>query len=199
VTYPPGVTEESFLAALDHCRALLARDFAFAYYDRDDIAQEMFLMAAEALPRYDTSRPLPNFLHAHLVNRLKNLRRDKFQRADSPCRLCYEGRHREHAGGRQCAPHLAWRKRNSAKANLASPSRLDCARTEHEAALKHAPRAVDEADHAEAAERLNALLPPELRATFLRLKAGQRVGKADRDRVRAALAHLLPAADEGPE
>jgi DNA-directed RNA polymerase specialized sigma24 family protein len=191
VTYPPGVTEEQFLESLAHCQRLLAKDFAFAYYDGDDIAQEMVLLAHEGLARYDPARPLTPVLHAHLSNRLTNLRRDKFQRSDSPCRLCYDHRQAEHDNGRVCAAHRKWKRRNSAKANLASPGRIDGACDDREPALRTQSEVLAAAAFNELSALIDAGLPAALRADYLRLLAGERVGAAAKARVAAAVRLVL--------
>jgi len=54
---------------------------AFAYYERDDVYQEVWGMCLEALGRYDISvGPIENFLVRHVSNRLKNLKRDMYFR-----------------------------------------------------------------------------------------------------------------------
>ena len=56
----------------------------FAYYDNDDITQEVWCMCLEALDNYDSSvAPLENFLRTHVSNRMKNLKRDKYFRPGS--------------------------------------------------------------------------------------------------------------------
>lgn len=52
--------------------------YTFLGYEIDDIKQEAFIICMDALDRYDTSRPLENFLSVHLSNRLKNFVRDNF-------------------------------------------------------------------------------------------------------------------------
>ena len=59
------------------------RNSAFAYYRPEDIEQEVWILALEALPRYIPSAgELENFLNNHVTNRLKNLKRDKYYRPD---------------------------------------------------------------------------------------------------------------------
>ena len=60
----------------------LAPKFVFASYEVDDIEQEAFLMGVEALERYDSNKPLENFMYAHINNRLKNFKRDNYYRFD---------------------------------------------------------------------------------------------------------------------
>lgn len=57
---------------------------AFAYYENNDIYQEVWCMCLEALDRYDpTIGPLENYLVRHVSNRIKNLKRDKYFRPGS--------------------------------------------------------------------------------------------------------------------
>jgi len=57
---------------------------AFAYYERDDVFQEVWCMCLEALGRYDSEiGPVENYLVRHVTNRLKNLKRDKYFRPGS--------------------------------------------------------------------------------------------------------------------
>lgn len=54
---------------------------AFAYYETQDVYQEVWCMCLEALDRYDsTIGPIENYLVRHVTNRLKNLKRDKYFR-----------------------------------------------------------------------------------------------------------------------
>lgn len=54
--------------------------YKFGYYELDDIKQEAYIMALEAMEKYDGLRPLENFISKHLSNRLKTLKRDKYFR-----------------------------------------------------------------------------------------------------------------------
>lgn len=60
----------------------LAPKFIFAYWNLEDITQEAILMGMDALSRWDGNRPLENFIHIHIRNRLNTLRRDKYYRAE---------------------------------------------------------------------------------------------------------------------
>ncbi len=57
---------------------------SFAYYENQDIYQEVWCMCLEALGRYDpTIGPIENYLVSHVTNRLKNLKRDRYFRPGS--------------------------------------------------------------------------------------------------------------------
>lgn len=62
----------------------IAPKYTFGFYELDDIKQEAFVICMEAMERYDTSRPLENFISRVLSNGLKNLVRDKYFRNSSP-------------------------------------------------------------------------------------------------------------------
>jgi ribosomal protein S18 len=56
---------------------------SFAYYTPEDIYQEIWFLCLEALNRYNKDfGELENFLNAHVSNRIKNLKRDKYFRID---------------------------------------------------------------------------------------------------------------------
>ncbi len=56
----------------------------FAYYESDDIHQEIWCMCLDAMGRYKPSTgPIENFLVTHITNRLKNLKRDNYFRPGS--------------------------------------------------------------------------------------------------------------------
>lgn len=57
---------------------------SFAYYERQDVSQEVWCMCLEALGRYNPDiGPIENYLVRHVSNRLKNLKRDKYFRPGS--------------------------------------------------------------------------------------------------------------------
>ncbi len=57
---------------------------SFAYYEKQDVYQEIWCMCLEAMDRYDpTIGPIENYLVRHVTNRLKNLKRDKYFRPGS--------------------------------------------------------------------------------------------------------------------
>ena len=69
---PKNLSEQQVLDTISKVARKLAPKYVFASYDVDDIQQEAFLMGVEALDRYDTDKPLENFLYTHINNRLKN-------------------------------------------------------------------------------------------------------------------------------
>ena len=53
----------------------------FAYYENQDVYQEIWCMCLESMGRYDPEiGPIENYLVRHVTNRIKNLKRDKYFR-----------------------------------------------------------------------------------------------------------------------
>lgn len=75
---PKNMTEEQVLSQITLVVDRISPKYTFNGYDVNDIKQEAFIMCIEALDRYDSKRPLENFLSVHLSNRLKNFVRDNF-------------------------------------------------------------------------------------------------------------------------
>lgn len=73
---PDNLNEEEILEIIDKIINKISHKYTFQGYDIDDIKQESFIICLDALDRYDSSRPLENFLSVHLSNRLKNFIRD---------------------------------------------------------------------------------------------------------------------------
>lgn len=73
---PSGMTSDQVIRQIEKVVKRIAPKYTFYGYTVDDISQESFIICMEALPRYDATRPLENFLSVHLSNRLKNFVRD---------------------------------------------------------------------------------------------------------------------------
>lgn len=73
---PSGMTADQVVRQIEKVVRRIAPKYTFYGYTVEDISQESFIICMEALPRYDATRPLENFLSVHLSNRLKNFIRD---------------------------------------------------------------------------------------------------------------------------
>lgn len=186
--YPHGLTEKQVMTAMDKAIALLATTFMFGYYDSDDIRQEAYIFGLEALPRYDPSRPLENFLYTHIRNRLINFKRDKYHRTDSPCKICSE--HGRHPDGSVCQKYISWKRRNSSKQNLMRPQ--DIQNTDDtEKSMRLNQSVVDDANIAECLELIDNNLDVELRSTYIRMKNGEPVPKAKRFKIEESIKEII--------
>ena len=79
---PNNMTEEQVMKTIMLVVNRTASKYTFYGYDSDDIKQEAFIICMDALNRYDSKRPLENFLAVHLSNRLKNFVRDNHYMKD---------------------------------------------------------------------------------------------------------------------
>jgi len=80
---PKGMTEQEVIETITKVADRQAAKFRFGYYEVEDMRQEAFIIAMDALDRYDEKRPLENFLAVHVNNRLKNFKRDNFYRMNN--------------------------------------------------------------------------------------------------------------------
>lgn len=122
----------------------LAPKYVFDCYDREDIEQEAVLMGIDALSRYDTSRPLENFLYTHISNRLKNFKRDNYFRVN---------------------PNGEPEKIQQNKKNILDAGSLNEGSVFFESNLD------DSIDNKETIEKINRKLPAAYRKDYLRLCA----------------------------
>ena len=95
---PPNMTEEEVIIQINKVIDRISPKYTFYGYEVNDIKQESFIICIDALERYDSNRPLENFLAVHLSNRLKNFVRDNYsfsnnnekRKISSPMQLAYE-------------------------------------------------------------------------------------------------------------
>ena len=172
--------EKSIVAILTEIAQTLSYRHTFAYWNQDDIRQEVYCLGIGILEKdggtFDLSRPLPQYLSHSIRNRLLNLKRDRFLRIEPPCACCDIHDHPKHG----CVHFEKWRKRNFAKMALAAPgadSLVESFQSEGEAlALVR-----------EIEEFVASTFPPKLRSDFHRLKAGVGLPPARRNSVRRAI------------
>lgn len=189
---PPGMTEQEVVAAVERVLDALAHKLPFGYHTADDIRQQGWLLALEALAsgKYDPGRPLANFLYRHVKNRLLNLKRKQQKRAEVPCARCARS---DYCGsdGAPCRRHTAWEKNNKVKANLMHPVDLDGLAAEQECAARTQSEAAAAAELTEMERALDEGIPVELRSTYLRMRAGLTVPRDKRAAVEAACRSIL--------
>jgi DNA-directed RNA polymerase specialized sigma subunit len=73
---PDGMTQDETMITIERVINRVAPKYVTYGYTVDDMKQEAYIMCMEALPRYDNTRPLENFLSVHVSNRMKNFLRD---------------------------------------------------------------------------------------------------------------------------
>lgn len=122
--YPSGITEENFLQVVNIISNGMKESYSFGYYDPADIAQECYVFAIDALPKYDTNKgSLYTFLSVHIKRRLLNLRRNKLARPQLPCLDCQACETEEER--LRCQKYLKYKKRNDRKRSLMESAELN--------------------------------------------------------------------------
>jgi DNA-directed RNA polymerase specialized sigma24 family protein len=79
---PEGMSETEVISIIMKVSKRLAPRYVFSGYEIEDIEQEAFLLGISGLKNFDPSRPLENFMHTHINNRLKTFKRDNYFRLD---------------------------------------------------------------------------------------------------------------------
>lgn len=196
---PEGKTEGEVLASIEKCVSILARSFAFGYYTPEDMMQEARLFCIECLPKFDPARNLDAFLYSAVKHRLINIHRNKFKRADSPCKICHRS---ESSGGNRppctgtgsfCDRYLDWKQRNSSKAKLVNPSNIEHVTDEQAERLGFCCNSEAEAacEIKETLELVDLHLPAELRSAYLKMRDGVAVPKETARAVTHAVQEIL--------
>lgn len=110
----------------------LARIYKFGYHEVEDFVQDSYIIAISSIDKYDSKRPLVNFLSIHLRNRFNNFKRDKFQRISKPCEKCPLGAWIKNGDlckiyeiKEDCSLYYKWVMTNSAKKNLMQPTYIE--------------------------------------------------------------------------
>lgn len=140
---PPGMSDDEVTAMILKVAHKLAPKYVFASYTIEDIEQEAFIIALDALTRYDEDKPLENFLYTHVSNRLKNFKRDNYYRQD-------------HGTAQQIQDR---------KKNLHEPLDIDCLYS-----VSSKDNTVTDAHIREVTELIDKKLPSNLRRDYLKLR-----------------------------
>lgn len=204
---PPNMTEEEVLEAIEICARGLASRFRFGYHTIEDMQQEARVLALEGLETYDPSRgKLRTFLWCHVHNRLYNNKRDNFQRPDKPCHDCplraYDPHLQESRSGctaysdlMECEWYNSWLRRNSNKRNIMSPIGIDNVRDENENSMKYHDKLADEIDLSIVIDAVDKDIPLSLRKSWIRLKTGIRLPKAEQEKLIEAILDIMEIED----
>lgn len=156
-------TDQEILTIITEVATKLAPKYVFGYFSVEDIRQEAIMMGYEALPRYDTSRPLHNFLYVHISNRLKTFKRDNF--------------YRQNAGNAESM--------QQAKKNIMNPVSIENVDFSSE------PDFIEDIYINEIRERINKNLPAKLRKDYLRVCAGAKISKNAKQKLVEAIREIF--------
>tara|TARA_R100000008_G_C3550801_1_gene150291 strand:- start:428 stop:955 length:528 start_codon:yes stop_codon:yes gene_type:complete len=159
------MTEKEVTETISRVADRYAYKFQFGFYTPDDIRQEAFIIAMEALDRYDESRPLENFLAVHVKNRLNNFKRDKYYRQQKEDQAKKNEIH------------------NNAKKFLMDPIDISSVRDEHEDNMRLDDDFVTNVEDKELFDLVDANLDVGFRGDYLRILHGVYVPKPRREQI----------------
>lgn len=188
------ITDEQ-LKTIQKVATILARKHTFGYYTEEDIRQEAIVIGIEGMKDYQEGRPLENFLWTHISNRLINLRRDKFVRAQKPCVTCPLYAHAtfsctkyEHMD--DCSLYSNWQKRNVAKSALASSFGFGEEEPENQSSYEF------DLETKEIYDIIDKKMPIEYRENWIRLTNNLKLPKAKRDELILIIKDIIGEQDE---
>ena len=146
--------------------------------------QQAAIFAIEGLEKYDSSKPLENFLWTHLRNRLFNFKRDNFKRPDKPCLNCplydkdyavSDNQCSKYSQVLDCSLYKKWYIRNSSKQNIMKPTSL-----ENEKVVSSGAGSIfGDISNSELLNKIEKELRGEYREIYLKIKHGTKVNRAD--------------------
>lgn len=169
---PNGMTQEEVLEIINKICDRYAYKFKFGYFEPEDIRQEAFIIALDALDRYEEGRPLENFLAVHVKNRLNNFKRDKY--------------YRQNKNNDDKQERL-----NNSKKFLMEPLDISNIRDEAEKNMRLNDNFIDEIANQELLEIIDEHLDTALRADYLRVRHGAYVPKPRREQISSEVRKIL--------
>jgi DNA-directed RNA polymerase specialized sigma24 family protein len=166
------MTQNEVLEIINKICDRYAYKFKFGYFEPEDIRQEAFIIALDALDRYEEGRPLENFLAVHVKNRLNNFKRDKYYRQN------------KNNDGKQ-------ERLNNSKKFLMEPLDISNIRDEAEKNMRLSDGFIDEIANQELLEIIDEHLDTSLRADYLRVRHGAYVPKPRREQISSEVRKIL--------
>ena len=159
------MTEEEVIQVITKVVDRQAAKFRFGFYDAEDMRQEGFIIAMDALDRYDEKRPLENFLAVHVNNRLKNFKRDNFYRINN--------------------------EKHESKKLLMYPIDISRVRDEKESNMNTSDEFVQGVETAELFSLIDKHLDINMREDYLKMINGVYVSKVRRQQVKEVILELI--------
>ncbi len=169
---PKGMTESEVLEVVNRICDRYAYKFKFGYFEPDDIRQEAFIIAIDALERYDEGRPLENFLAVHVKNRLNNFKRDRY--------------YRQHKKLDENIDQL-----NNSKKFLMDTLDISNIRDEKEGNMRLDDDFIEKIANEELLEIIDEHLDVSFRSDYLRVKDGTYVPKPRREQIMEEITEIL--------
>jgi hypothetical protein len=193
---PNNVDEQQFLNALDNISKRLGNKFKFGYHSYEDMKQQAAIFALEGLEKYDSSRPLENFLWTHVRNRLFNFKRDNYQRPDLPCANCplYDklGKNSssnclKYTDKTECELYNNWLVRNTNKKNI---MKLYGSENLHEI-HKHENDINHNISNQQIFDIIETHIPSQHRELYLKYRYGDKLSKTNQNKIVKIIKQIL--------
>ncbi len=171
------LSDEEIVEAVNSACQRLAYKFKFGYHELDDMRQEAYIYAMEAINRnkWDSTRPLKNFIYVHIHNQFFNFKRRFYHRLATPCEKCplkaYKAATDEcmaYDAKEDCKWYAAWIKRNESKKSLMHAVEMSPA--SHPTIS--VPTKLEDTDYL---DWVGTILPDEFKKTWELSRAGEKV------------------------
>jgi RNA polymerase sigma factor (sigma-70 family) len=163
----------------------ISEKYTFGYYSKEDIEQEGFLIAMQALPRFNPKiSSLETFLYIHISNRLKTFKRDNYLRTDFVCVYC--GRmdpECDHCKRRE------WR--HAAKKHLMEPVDIDNVKDDKEKSMRDGTDFLMDVELNEILSIINQNLDVCLREDYLKMVEGIPISKCKKQAIESSIVEIL--------
>jgi hypothetical protein len=158
--------------------------------------QQISIFALEGMKNYDYKRPLENFLWTHVRNRLFNYKRDNYQRPSKPCLTCplYDATQNsgcsKYSNKNDCELYSSWTQRNNSKKNLMHLTTINETK-DYSYIFTNDSNLVDNIDNKEIISLIEKHLNGDDRTTYLKMKNGVKVNKADTNKLIITIQNIL--------
>lgn len=161
---PEGFTEQEVVDTITRVARRFAARYRFSSYEADDIFQEAFIIGMNGLGKYETGRPLENFLAVVIPNGLKNFKRKIVGRPEDI---------------------------NKDRKLLVSPLSMDIVRDEEESGMWNKFDFLNDLQVDDIFRLIDIHLPVDFRADFLRMKQGILISKPRREKIEYIIVEIL--------
>ena len=196
---PFEITPEIW-ADIEEVVNMVAPKFKFGYLEIEDVKQEARMAALKGLRKYDRTRPLKNFLHVHIRNRLINLKRDTAKKPEAPCTNCeFFDEHYEQSENQcllvlnkdNCDKWAAYCKKSAAAHNIMNPTDITNLDEDGNIQIAQNYNLDTKLDLQELFERVDVELPIEYRSDYIKFKSGVVIPKSRRDKLIEKLKEII--------
>ncbi len=194
-------SEEELTSILTKIANRLANKFKFGYHQTEDMKQQAYVFALEALPRFNPSKAKNNnnklaaleaFLYTHVHNRLHSFKRDNYMRPETPCDICQDDCLKDDRAKTECKALQKFYTRNEKKQNIMRPIPLESVSNNGgEGNMSHLLNTEEDIDVEQIKNILNKELDPHLRQNYIRYIYGLKLTKQKREELVEVMREII--------